>query len=191
MATISEALAVAVQYQQAGNLQQAEAIYRQILQMDSGNAEAWCYLGTVCLRSGRIDEAVVCCRRAVALKPDFAPGQDNLAQALCAEEHCHLTTASNTMTATAEARKCNQQAIALAQAGRLEEAAAVLDRALRLKPDFAEGHSNLGCVFFNQGNYDQAVASYQQALRLKPDSADAHNGLASSLKEQGKLDEAD
>ncbi len=47
MATISEALAVAVQYHQSGNLQQAEAIYRQILQVDPSNADALHLLGVI------------------------------------------------------------------------------------------------------------------------------------------------
>ena len=47
MATIPEALAVAVQYHQSGNLQQAEAIYRQILQVDPNHANALHLLGVI------------------------------------------------------------------------------------------------------------------------------------------------
>ena len=52
MATIPEALALAVQYHQSGNLQQAEAIYRQILQADPNHADA-VYLVGVRPRPGR------------------------------------------------------------------------------------------------------------------------------------------
>ncbi len=47
MATIPENLTVALQYHQSGNLQQAGAIYRQILQVDPNHAEALHLLGVV------------------------------------------------------------------------------------------------------------------------------------------------
>ena len=40
MATIAEALAVALHYHQAGNLEYAEQVYRQILQADPDNTVA-------------------------------------------------------------------------------------------------------------------------------------------------------
>src|SRR5689334_22759380 len=82
MATIPEALGLALQYQQSGNLQQAEKIYRQIINADGRHFEAWSRLGDVCLRSGRLDDAVTCCRQALALNPDFTAAQHTLAQAL-------------------------------------------------------------------------------------------------------------
>jgi len=76
------------------------------------------------------------------------------------------------------------------QTGRDNLAVDYLQGALRLKPDWAEAHNNLGNVFIIQKNLPQAVASYQQALRLKPDHAEAHNNLAIALEGQGKLAEA-
>ena len=64
---------------------------------------------------------------------------------------------------------------------------------LRLKPDFAEGHYNLGNALQAQGGsaaLAEAVAHYQEALRLKPDYAEAHNNLGSALQDQGQLAEA-
>ena len=74
--------------------------------------------------------------------------------------------------------------------GKLDEAVACYRRALELKPDFAEAHSNLGNALKDLGKLDKAVACYRRALELKPDSAEAHSNLGSALKEQGKLDEA-
>ena len=44
--------------------------------------------------------------------------------------------------------------------------------ALRLKPDFAEAHNNLGNALRDQGQLAAAVAHYQEALCLKPDYAE-------------------
>ena len=42
-------------------------------------------------------------------------------------------------------------------------------RALDLKPDFAEAHSNLGNALKDQGKLDAAVDCCRRALDLKPD----------------------
>ena len=60
-----------------------------------------------------------------------------------------------------------------------------LQRAVQLKPDFAEAHNNLGVAFKNQRKLDEAVACYRRALELKPDYAEAHNNLGNALKDQG------
>ena len=61
--------------------------------------------------------------------------------------------------------------------GKLEEAEDSYREALRLKPDYAEAHNNLGNVLWDQGKLEEAEASYREALRLKPDYAEAHTNL--------------
>jgi Flp pilus assembly protein TadD len=53
MATISEALAIAIQHHQAGRLQAAEQIYRQILALQPNHADAWHLLGLIARQAGR------------------------------------------------------------------------------------------------------------------------------------------
>ena len=62
--------------------------------------------------------------------------------------------------------------------------------ALRLNPDYAEPHYNLGNAVRDLGRLRAAVAHYQEAIRLKPDYADAHNNLGNVLGDQGELEEA-
>ena len=74
--------------------------------------------------------------------------------------------------------------------GKLDEAIAEYRQAIRLIPDFAEAHNDLGIALKEQGKPDESIAEYRQAIRLKPDLAWAHNNLGNALKEQGKLNEA-
>ena len=72
----------------------------------------------------------------------------------------------------------------------LDEAIAQYTEALRLDPNFAEAHNNLGVALRDRGKLDRAIAHYQQALRLNPDFAAAHYNLGIVLKALGRLDEA-
>lgn len=63
-------------------------------------------------------------------------------------------------------------------------------QAIRLLPDFAEGHANLGLVYMLTGDYAQAVSEQQEAIRLKPDLAEAHYNLGNVYARQGRYAEA-
>ena len=68
MATISEALAIAIQHHQAGRLQAAEQIYRQILAVEPNQADALHLLGVIAHQVGKHEVAVEYIRRAIGLK---------------------------------------------------------------------------------------------------------------------------
>jgi tetratricopeptide (TPR) repeat protein len=72
----------------------------------------------------------------------------------------------------------------------LDGAAENFQKALKIRPDYAEAHSSLGIALQGQGRFDEAIASYDKALQIKPDFAEAHNNRGAALKEQGRLDEA-
>jgi tetratricopeptide (TPR) repeat protein len=79
---------------------------------------------------------------------------------------------------------------ALAVEGKLSEAVAECREAIRLKPDFAEAHGNLGNALSEQGHWAEAAAEYRAAIRLKPDHAPGHLSLGTALQREGKLAEA-
>ena len=80
-------------------------------------------------------------------------------------------------------------AFALQALGRLSEAAVQYRRAIKLKPDYVEAHTNLGNVLKELGSHRDAAACYERVIALKP-SAEAHYNLANTLSQLGRLDEA-
>ena len=84
----------------------------------------------------------------------------------------------------------NNLGVALQEQGKLEEAIASYNKALSLKPDYADAYNNMGNAFKEQGKLDEAIASYNKALSLKPDYADAHYNMGIALQDQSKLEEA-
>ena len=45
---------------------------------------------------------------------------------------------------------------------------------MEIKPDYAKGYFNLGCIYYQQGKIEEAIASFQQALKIQPNDAEAH-----------------
>src|SRR5687767_13570491 len=81
-ATTADAIRAALNFQRAGDLARAEAIYRQVLQVEADNPAALHYLGLIELNRGRSDVAVEMISRSVQLKPDQASAWNNLGNAL-------------------------------------------------------------------------------------------------------------
>ena len=78
----------------------------------------------------------------------------------------------------------------LARTGRLEEAIAHLEQALRRGPDVFETHYNLGGALAAAGRTQEAIQHFEQALRLRPDDAEAHNNLANTFLQAGRAADA-
>jgi Flp pilus assembly protein TadD len=60
--------------------------------------------------------------------------------------------------------------------------------ALRLNPDYAEAHNNLGIALAGQGRFKEAADHFSEALRIRPDDDQARHNLSliSSQKHQTK-----
>ena len=84
----------------------------------------------------------------------------------------------------------NNLGIALLQTNRPLEAITEFERALALKPDFADAHNNLGVVLAEQGHVAEAILHYEEALRLKRDYVDAHYNYGNALNQSGRTAEA-
>ena len=75
--------------------------------------------------------------------------------------------------------------------GRMPDAISEYERAVRIYPNYADAHNNLGALLLQSGRTTEAVAEYQAAVRLDPDYPDAHSNLGSALSRiPGRLPEA-
>lgn len=75
-------------------------------------------------------------------------------------------------------------------AGQRSEAINHFEEAVRLKPDYAEGHFNLGNALSLTDRSLGAIAEYELALRYKHNYPEARYYLANELTQSGQLPEA-
>jgi tetratricopeptide (TPR) repeat protein len=83
--------------------------------------------------------------------------------------------------------------------GRYTEAVEAYKQAIRLRPDdasahfnlgdYASAHFNLGHAYVKLGRYDEAIEACKQAIRLKPDLVSAHLTLGNAYDKLGRYDE--
>ncbi|MDJ0554863.1 MAG: tetratricopeptide repeat protein [Microcoleaceae cyanobacterium MO_207.B10] len=80
---------------------------------------------------------------------------------------------------------------AAAELHQIDKAVAAYQKALEIKPDFAEIYVSLGELYVQQQQQEKAIASYQKAIDLAPDLKDAYGGLVQVWLQLGKVDEAE
>jgi len=74
---------------------------------------------------------------------------------------------------------------------KMQKSIAQFEEVLRIDPQNAVVHSNMGTVLFRQNKVDEAIGQYKKALSLDAEYAQAHNSLGVALIRQGKVQEAE
>ena len=67
---------------------------------------------------------------------------------------------------------------------------AYYQEAIRLKPNYAEAHNNLGIILYGRQDFVQAITHFSETVRIRPNYLDAHSNLGSALAAVGRIDEA-
>jgi tetratricopeptide (TPR) repeat protein len=191
--SIPAAIQAALAHHRAGRLPQAEAIYRQILQVTPTYVDALHLLGLIAYQVGNSEAAVELISKAISIMPAYAEAHYNLGNAYQAQgkldeaiKHYHKALALRPDYAEAYLNIGN----AFKKQGKLDEAVRCYSKARTIKPDYAEAHSNLGLILQEQGKLDASIESCRKALALSPDYAEAHNNLGLALHGQHHLDAA-
>lgn len=192
-ARLALAIQEALPIHQAGELEAAERIYRQILTIQPNHPDALHLLGFIFHQRGQEEMAAESIGKAVEIAPDRPIFLNNLGIVL------------GTLGRKEEAISCYQRALKiqpdfymalgnlggiLADQGQRESAIDCFHKALAIKPDSYEILNSLGNVLIKAGNHPEAITCYQKAIRLQPHLADAYNGMGTALRDQGNHDEA-
>ena len=136
--------------------------------------------GTVLLKKGHIEEAIVNFEKGFKLQRDNWLGRANVGSALLA--HGSLSKATEYLEQAVRIKPDYFEAqhhlgVALFQQGKLSEAKMHLEQALKLKPKHAEAQNNLGVVLFSLGNTTDAIQHLEQSLKLDPLNVRARENL--------------
>ena len=177
-------LALAAELHRNGDLERAEAIYRDLLRQDPDDITVLRLSGLLALDAGNYRSAALLLEKAVRLAPDFRAAWIDLCRAQTELHQIDDAVASaRRAIALAPERSGGYVALgnALARTDRTEEAIAAYRRAGEIRPDNAEIFLGLGNVLKTAGRQREAVSAYRAGVALKPDYAELYWSL-SNLK---------
>lgn len=157
--------------QREGRLDEARALYEQVLSHSPRDFDTLHLLGVIAARTRDPARAVDLISRAIVVCPTVAAAHSNLGAAL--KELKRLN----------EAVVCYERAIALQpdtpeahsnlgnalrELRRPQEALVSYDRAIALRPDYADAHYNRGHALKDLRRMEESASSYARALELNP-----------------------
>jgi protein O-GlcNAc transferase len=180
----SESLKAAIGLHQGGQLAEAEALYRGILEREPDHPEALHLLGVAAHQRGQNERAVELIARAIALDPHQPTYHGNLGVALRGlgrldEAGAALREALRLWPEYPDAH--SNIGLLFHQQGHLALARACLEAALKLQPDHVDALFNLGNLLQELGRPEDSIPLFQKAHRGAPVRVDVLNNLGNAL----------
>ncbi len=177
-----------------GRLAEAEQVYRQILTVEPGYADAMHGLGILALQAGQAHVAINYLDQAIASRPSSTVYHLHRANALLALGR--YDDAIATCRTVLRSRRHNPAAYqvlghALSDSGHHDDALEAYRNAFRQDPRLPDIVNNLGTALRNLQRLEEAESRLREARRLTPDDIGVLTNLSSVLKELGRIDEAE
>jgi protein O-GlcNAc transferase len=168
---IRKAVKSAIDDLQAGDVKQAELLFKEILRIQPNNISALHFIGVICYQRKDYDSAIKYIKRALQLGPDYVDAYNNLGSVL--QEMGRLDEAVVCYKKAVElnpnfVRAYNNLATAFKEKWRLHDAILNYRKAIELCPDLAELYNGMANALQDQGRLEEAEVYYRQALKINP-----------------------
>ena len=141
---LAEALHIAAQLQQAGQIPAAKMVFELIVAADADHADALFFLGVTCHQLGQSEQGIDFMRRAIALQPNNRLYHFNfgIINAEMGDTDAAIEAYERSIQIQPTADACNNCAGLLLNQGRLDEALELFRRGSELNPDDIDQQSN-------------------------------------------------
>jgi len=187
---MDESVAHAIRCHQAGQLTDAEAIYRRILSKDPNNFDALHLLGLICGQRGDTEQSIDLISRAIRLKPDYPVSYYNLGNIFSNKGSLDEAVAAYRQAIQLDpnfSEAYSRLGNVLQEQGRQEEAVKSHRQAAQLRPESAVAQNDLANALVANGDVDDAVATFQRALSLDPRNAAIYYNFGNALMARGEF----
>lgn len=194
MATVEEALLLAVDHHTAGRLVEAETLYGRILDAVPGQPDALHFLGVLAAQCGQPSRAVALIRRAVAVNGAIADFYANLAKALLAagrKAEAVTVLRRATLLAPQDAQRWNELGKARRNLGDNAGARRAFEAALRIDPVDAQVLHMLALACEALGDLRSASDWHARAAAVSPSLRSSRLAEAALRARLGQMEAAE
>jgi Flp pilus assembly protein TadD len=191
--TLQQTFDLALQHHNAGRLNEAAQLYRQVLEREPMHADALHMLGLTAAQAGQFDVAAELIGQGIAARPNYPEALGNLGNVL--KNQGKLDEAIAAFRRAIALRPNYPEAHTnlgsiLNDKGHYDEAIAAHRRSIAINPRSHVPFFNLGNALKDKGQPDEAIAAYRQALGLRPHYPEAHFNIGTSFGDKGQTAEA-
>ena len=200
---LTKAFADGVQLSNEGKSDEAIAKFMEVANTIPNCSECYANIGTVQTKAKKYDEAEAAFKKAIEMKPDFAEAYNGLANLYNAQKKfdeaaeagkkaLELSSAAGAAAGGApgaagggaSASAVFNQGVILWNAGKIPEAKAQFEQAVKLDANMAEAHYWLGMALLNGGDMAGAKPKFETYLKLAPTGqyADTAKSIVASIK---------
>ncbi len=179
-----QALQSAMAQHQAGNLVQAELLYKQVLRAQPKQADALHLLGLIAKQKGDFKSAVQLIKQSLVENPNYVEAYVNLGATY--QEQDNLSEAADCyrkalMLRPNYAEVHSNLGLVLKAQNSLHASAQSFITALTLTPSSAEVFTNLDALLKEQAAPDEALIYYRQVLAISPNNIAAQQAAYLAL----------
>lgn len=179
---------------QAGDFAEACEAYKQVLELEPGNARAYYMLGSVALNDRDVPSGIGLVQRAIELAPTVPDFHFSLAGVYLSQGYMNEALASYREAARLQPDSLAYRravAGALLAAGRMQEGIEAYRAIALTSPSDGTAYFELGKALQLAGDLKEAEEVLVKATALSPQSEGAHLHLAVVQREQGRPVEAE
>ncbi|HUY82598.1 MAG TPA: tetratricopeptide repeat protein [Acidobacteriaceae bacterium] len=188
------AFSLAMAYIRIGHSPWARQVLEALASEHGKNALYPYWLGRLDYDADRYDSAILQFQKAIQLAPDMAPAYNNLGLCYSRQNRNQLASVNyqkaidlNLKSGHPDAWPYLNLAVTERVLNQRSEAEAHLREAIRLNPNLALAHFQLGNILEESGQTKDAINQFQTAARLDPGYAEPHYALARIYRKLGDM----
>lgn len=185
--------AKAVELFNANQLREADALFASVCQSAPTDVESWVIRGLIHRKLGLFRESEGFCRRALAIKPDYAWGHQVLGSALQRQGALDQAMALYRRAIQLDPNQAESYFLlgnVLGEGGQMSEAADNFRKAIQIRPDYLEALSNLSAALIALDRLAEANEVLNRALALAPRSPQVLCNLGALFTASGQNEAA-
>lgn len=183
MSTVQEKVNKALELHKSAKFEEAEALYKEVLDVDGKNPSVLNLLGLLKYQNNELDEALKYIKSAVEINSQ-AYFYQNLGKIYHAKKDFKNAFEAYKNALSLEPEKFDlwfDLALAFKANKQIDDAIKAYEKVISINPSLVEAYANLGSIYNNiKNNPTKAIEYYKKIIELKPNERDSEYFLGTA-----------